>query len=179
MAGTGHSQEVYGGLSVSVVVVVVVVEASALKVYPRVTLARASTPSGSVVRTLRSGEGLPNMFRLVASSLGHLRSQCSIVCGSSVQRGHRGPAEGSRRLAEVFSNGVWPARWRARRTASARLLVAMQSLDQENPPYTSTVLEFVGGGSTSVLRMRDLAEAYEMGSLLVLVRPHRQGPTEG
>ncbi len=38
----------------------------------------------------------------------------------------------------------------------------MQSLDQENPPYTSTVLEFVGGGSISVLRLRDLAEA-EMG----------------
>ncbi len=44
-------------------------------------------------------------------------------------------------------------------TASARLLVAMQSLDQDNPPYTSAVLEFVGGGSISVLRMRDLAEA--------------------
>ncbi len=34
----------------------------------------------------------------------------------------------------------------------------MQSLDQENPPYTSAVLEFVGGGSVSALRMRDLAE---------------------
>ncbi len=37
------------------VVVVVVVEASAPKVYPRVTLASASTLSGSVVRTLRGG----------------------------------------------------------------------------------------------------------------------------
>ncbi len=45
----------------------------------------------------------------------------------------------------------------------ARLLVAMQSLDQENPPYTSAVLEFVGAGSVSVLRIIDLAEAYEMG----------------
>ncbi len=97
------------------------------------------------------------MFCLVASSLGHFRSQCSIVCGSSLQRGHRGSAEGSRRLA--FSNGVWPARRRARRTTSARLLVAVQSLHQENPPYTSTVLGFVGGGSVIVLRMRDLAEA--------------------
>ncbi len=35
---------------------VVVVEASAPKVYPRVTLASASTLSGSVVRTLRGGE---------------------------------------------------------------------------------------------------------------------------
>ncbi len=58
---------------------------------------------------------------------------------------------------------MWPARRRARRTASARLVVAMQSLDQENSAYTSTVLEFVGGGSVSVLRMRDLAEALEMG----------------
>ncbi len=80
-------------------VVSVVVEASAPKVYPKVTLASASTLSGSVVRTLRGGEGLPNMVCLVASSLGHLRSQCSIVCGSSSQRGHRGSAEGSRRLA--------------------------------------------------------------------------------
>ncbi len=50
-----------------VVVVVVVVEASAPKVYPRVTLASARTLSGSVVRTLRGEEGLPNMFCLVAS----------------------------------------------------------------------------------------------------------------
>ncbi len=64
------------------VAVVVVVEASAPKVYPMVTLASASTFSGSVLRTLRCGEGLPNMFCLVASSLGHLRSY-SIVCGSS------------------------------------------------------------------------------------------------
>ncbi len=84
---------------VQIPAVVVVVEASAPKVYPRVTLASASTLSGSVVRTLRGGERLPNMFYLVASSLGHLRSQCSIVWGSSLQSGHRGPAEESRRLA--------------------------------------------------------------------------------
>ncbi len=42
---------------------------------------------------------------------------------------------------------MWPAHRRAGRAASARLLVAMQSLDQENPPYTSAVLEFIGGGS--------------------------------
>ncbi len=39
----------------------------------------------------------------------------------------------------------------------------MHSLDQENSPYTSAVLEFVGGGFFSVLRMRDLAETLEMG----------------
>ncbi len=97
------------------------------------TLESANTLSGSVVRILRGGEGLPKMFCLVTSSLGHLHSQCSIVSGSSLQGGHRGSAEGSRRLAKAFSNGVWPARSRARRTASARLLVAMQPLDQENP----------------------------------------------
>ncbi len=84
---------------VSAVVVVVVVETSAPKAYPRGTLASASTLSGSVVRILRGGEGLPSMFCLVASSPVHLRSQCSIVCGSSLQRGHRGSAEGTRRLA--------------------------------------------------------------------------------
>ncbi len=102
----------------------VVVEASEPKVYRRVTVASASTLSGAVVRTLRGGEWLLNMFFLVASSLGHLRSQCSIVCGSSLQRGHRGSAERSRRLAYAFSSGVWPAPRRASRTASGRLLVA-------------------------------------------------------
>ncbi len=87
------------GLGGVVVVVIGVVEASVPKVYPRVTLASSSTLSGSVVRTLRSGEGLPKIFCLVASSHGHLRSQCSIVCGSSLQWGHRGSAERSRRLA--------------------------------------------------------------------------------
>ncbi len=80
----------------SAVVVAVVVEAKAPQVYPWVTLASASTLSGSVVRTLRGEEGLPNMFCLVTSSLGHLRSQCSIACGSSLQKES---AEGSRRLA--------------------------------------------------------------------------------
>ncbi len=84
-------------VSESAAAVVVVVEASAPEVYPRVTLASASTLSGSVVRTLRDGEGFPKMFCLVASSLGHLRSKRSILCGSSLQRGHRGSAEGSRR----------------------------------------------------------------------------------
>ncbi len=79
--------------------VVVILEASAPKVYPRVTLASASTLSGSVVRTLSGGDGLSKIFCLVASSLGILRSQCSIVCVSSLQRGHRGSAERSRRLA--------------------------------------------------------------------------------
>ncbi len=58
-----------------------------------------------------------------------------------------------------FQQCVWPAHRCARRTPSAQLLVAVQSLDQENPRYTSTVLGFVGGGPVNILRMRDLAEA--------------------
>ncbi len=72
---------------------VVVADASAPKVYPRVTLASASTLSGSVIRTLRYAEGLPKVFCIVASSLGHLPSRCSIVCDSSLQRGHGGVEE--------------------------------------------------------------------------------------
>ncbi len=46
----------------------------------------------------------------------------------------------------------------------------MQSVDQENPPCTSAVLEFVGGESISVLRMWDLTEAHGigLGGLLVV-----------
>ncbi len=51
-------------VTVDVIVVVVVVEASAPKVYPRVTLASTSSRSGSVVRTFRCGDGLPKMRRL-------------------------------------------------------------------------------------------------------------------
>ncbi len=71
--------------------VVIVVEALAPKVYPRVTLASASTLSGFVVRTLRGGEGLPKMFCLVASSLGHLRSKGD----TGGLRGSRGGWRGS------------------------------------------------------------------------------------
>ncbi len=64
--------------------VVVVFEASVPKVYPRVTLASASTLSGLVLRTLRGGEGLPNMCCLVASRLGtsvaSVRSSAAPLC---------------------------------------------------------------------------------------------------
>ncbi len=94
--------------------------------------------------------GLPNMFCLVASSLGHLRSQCSIVCGSSLQRGHRGSAE------EQWCVAGSQARQedRVRSVAGSRAI-----LGPGEPPYTSAVLGFVGGGSVNVLRMKDLAEA--------------------
>ncbi len=66
----GRHGEVAVVTSAVVVVVVVVVEASAPKVYPRVTLASASTLSGSVVRTLRGGEGLPNISALLHRAWG-------------------------------------------------------------------------------------------------------------
>ncbi len=56
--------------------VVVVIEASAPWVYPRVTPASASTPSGSVVRTLMCGEGLPKMFCPVTSWVYILARAC-------------------------------------------------------------------------------------------------------
>ncbi len=73
--------EISGG---KLVVADVVVEASAPKVYPRVTLASASTLSGSVVRTLRGGEGLPNMFaqlhRAWGTSVANVRSFEAPLC---------------------------------------------------------------------------------------------------
>ncbi len=41
--------------------------------------------------------------------------------------------------------------------------MALQSFDKENSPYTSTVSALGGAGSMSVVRMRDLADAQEMG----------------
>ncbi len=58
---------------------------------------------------------------------------------------------------------------RSRGTPSARWLMAMQSLDQENPPFASLVREFAGSGSICVVRMRDLADALEMGLGVPLV----------
>ncbi len=76
----------------------VAVEALAPKAYPRVALASASSLSGSVVRTLRGGEGLPKMFCLIALGRG-ASPQPPIVSGSSFQRGRSESAEGSRKLA--------------------------------------------------------------------------------
>ncbi len=84
----------------------VIVGASKPIAYWRETPARASTLLESVVRTLRGEKALPQIFCPVASSLGHLRSQCSIVCGSSLQSGRSGFVEGSRTLAYAFSRGV-------------------------------------------------------------------------
>ncbi len=80
----------------------VVVETSSPRAFRKATLASASTLSESVVRALRGGEGLLQMCCLVASSLGHLRNQRLVVCGSSLQRGHSGSAEESRRCGVRF-----------------------------------------------------------------------------
>ncbi len=89
----------------------VLVEDSAQNVKSSMTLASASTLSGSAVRTLSVEEQLPNSSFLVSSSLGHLRSQCSIVCGSSLQGCIQGVLAG--RLARtrdlvICLLGIWP-----------------------------------------------------------------------
>ncbi len=94
-------------------------------------LASATTFSGPVVRTPSGGEGLPKVCCRRTARLGHLCSQCSSVCGSSLHSGHVGSAAGSSRWAYALRSGVGPARRRARRTASALLEVAMQSAFQE------------------------------------------------
>ncbi len=88
-------------------------------------LAIANTFSGSVVRTPSGGEGLPKVCCRRPSRLGHLCSQCSSVCGSSLHSGHVGLAAGSSRLAYALRSGVCPARRRARRTASTLLEAAV------------------------------------------------------
>ncbi len=41
--------------------------------------------------------------------------------------------------------------------------MVLQTLDQENPPYTSAVHELARDGYVSVLRMRDLGDVLRMG----------------
>ncbi len=59
-------------------------------------------------------------------------------------------------VEDIFRSGVWLARRRVRRTTSAKLLMVLQSLDQENPSYISAIREFASGGSISVGRIRNL-----------------------
>ncbi len=64
---------------------------------------------------------------------------------------------------------MWPFRRRTRRIASARLLMAMRSLDKDNLPYTSAVCEFAGGEYIRALRLRDHADAEEMGRVAAVL----------
>ncbi len=123
-------------------------------------LAHASTFSGLVARTPSGGEGLPKVCCRSPSRLGHLSSQCSSVCGSSLHSGHVGSASGSRRWAYALRGGLYPARRRARRTASALLEVAMQSAFQEKCSYTMAVRGLLGKGSATVRRMRAFGIRY-------------------
>ncbi len=90
--------------------VVVFVEALSKRVNLRMTIASASTLSMLGVRALKGGEGIPNMFCLVASTLGHLRRQCWFVCGSFLQRVRRLLAIGCGRLS---MQAAWPNNWEA------------------------------------------------------------------
>ncbi len=85
------------------------------------------------------GGGLPNMLCLVASSVSHLRSQCSIVCGSSLQRRHRLSAGGiSRRHRKWAMEGCcWLRRLFPLRCLRARcrgFLCALVSIEGSSGP---------------------------------------------
>ncbi len=96
----------------------------------------ASILSMLAVRDLRGGEGLPKKICNVESGFGHLRSLSLIACSPSLQRGHSGYVEESRRFAQRC----------ARRTASAWLLIILQPLDEKkyHPPPLLAHLLVVG-----------------------------------
>ncbi len=72
-------------------------------------------------------------------------------------------------------NGVYPARRRARRTASALLEVAIQPAFQVKCSYTLAVRGMLDGGSVTVSRMRTFTVANEMGRGVVLLLLLRHG----
>ncbi len=76
----------------------------------KVALASASTFSGSVVRTPSGGERLRKVCCRGTSRFGHLCSQFSSVCGSSLHSGHVGSAAGSSRWAYALWSRVCPPR---------------------------------------------------------------------
>ncbi len=92
------------------------------------------------------------MFYLIASSLGHLRSHCRFRLSAATF--YKGDTVGLRWGRE----GVWPARNRTRRTASARLLMIMQPAIHLRFPRVCWLCGFI-----RVLRMIDLADAKEVG----------------
>ncbi len=67
-------------------------------------VAQASGGASSMVRTLRGGEEIPEMFCLVASSLGRPPSRCLMVCDSSFKRGHSGSMEGFEEIVLRFQS---------------------------------------------------------------------------
>ncbi len=119
--------------------------------------------SRSVVSTPSLSEGLPKVRYWGTSRFGHLCSQCSSVCGSSLHSGHAGSAAGSSKWTYALRIGVCPHRRRARRTASARLEAAMKPAFQEKCSYTMAVLRLLDGGSVMVRRMRAFTVASRRG----------------
>ncbi len=117
------------------------------------TLASANILSVLVVRTLRDGEELTRLFCRVAVGLGHLRTQCSMICDSSLLRKHSRSAEVSRRLVYAFRRDGPPARRRGRRTTPAQLLLTLQPSDQGTQLFTLAISRFTG--SVNVLWMRN------------------------
>ncbi len=93
-------------------------------------LASANAFAGSVVRSARGSEGLAKACCWRTSWFGHLCSQCSTVCVSSMYNGHVGTAVGSTRWAYALSSCVCPGHKRARRTAFARSEVDIQPVCQ-------------------------------------------------
>ncbi len=89
--------------------------------------------------------------------LGHLRGQCFWLSAAPLCKGDTGGLQRGRgdwrRLSVVECGRLAGAQ------GGPRSLMAMQSLEQDNPPYNSVVYEFAGGGPISVLRTRDLADA--------------------
>ncbi len=112
------------------------------------------TFSGSVLRTPSGVEGLPKVCCRGRPRFGHLCSQCSSVCGSSLHSGHVGSAAGSGGWAYALRSGVWPARRRARRSA--------------NRSFRTPWL-FGACWTVTVCQMRAFAVANEMGRGGVLV----------
>ncbi len=113
-------------------------------------IASASPLSGSVMRTLSGGEGLPKVCCRRTLRFGHLCSQCSRVCGSSLHSERVRSSAESSKWAYALRIGVCPIHGRARRTASALLKVVMQSAFQEKYSYTMAVRGKLDGGSVIV-----------------------------
>ncbi len=72
-------------------------------------------------------------------------------------------------MAFTLRSGVCPDRWRAMRTASARLEVATQSAFQEKFPYTMAVWGLLSGGSVMVRWAFAVASQIGRGGVSVAV----------
>ncbi len=83
------------------------------------------------------GEGLPKVRCRRTSRFGHLFSQCPSASVASMHNGYVGSAARSSQWMYALRSGVRPDRRRVRRTASARLKVAMQLAFQAKFSHTT------------------------------------------